>query len=111
MTKKAVDSFKSNKLKLGVDLGIAAGPVGKKTSISSDNLYKVDIFSYAKEKGIFAGVNLSGSVITHDNDSNLRFYEKEVTLVDILDGKLENKRIPQIAKELMDTLTKCCKEK
>ena len=76
MTDKALNEFKNNKLRLGVDIGITAGPVGKETGISSEDLYKTDIFSYVKEKGIFAGVNLSGSVVTHYKDSNLRFYEE-----------------------------------
>ena len=111
MTKEGVKRFKSNELRLGVDIGITAGPVGKETGISSEDLYKVDMYSYVKEKGIFAGVNLSGSIITHDNDSNLRFYEKEITLVDILDGKLKSKDVPEIAKKLISTLDRYCKNK
>jgi len=110
MTDKAINNFKTNKLRLGVDIGITAGPVGKEAGISSEDLYKTDIYFYAKEKGIFAGVNLSGSVITHDKDSNLRFYEKELTLIDILNGKLKNKEIPKVAKELIKTLDKYCKK-
>ncbi len=106
MTNKAVNSFKSNKLKLGIDLAITAGEIGKETGISSEDLYKTDIYFYAKEKGVFVGINLAGSVITHDEDSNLRFYKKEVTIEDILNGKLNNKEIPKEAKELIKVLKK-----
>jgi lipid-binding SYLF domain-containing protein len=110
MSDKAINKFKGNKLKLGVDLGVTAGPVGKEViDISSENLYKTDIFSYVKERGMFAGVNLSGSVITHDNDSNKRFYGEELTLADILDEKVKN--IPESITRLLNTLKNYCSSK
>ncbi len=107
MTERAVDTFRRNKMRLGVDIGITAGPVGKETGLSSEDLYKVDIYCYGKERGIFAGINLSGSIITHDREANRRFYGKEISFEDILKGRLKN--IPAEAKKLLRTIEKYSK--
>ncbi len=105
MTDNAVKKFAGNKIKLGVDIGVTAGPMGKEVGISQDDFTNIEAFSYAKEKGIFVGIMLSGSVITHDNKSNLKYYKENITFVDMLAGK-KPKIIPPEAKELIRILEK-----
>ena len=105
MTDSAVKKFAGNKIKLGVDIGVTAGLMGKEVGISQDDFSNVEVFSYAREKGIFIGVMLSGSVITHDNKSNYNYYKENITFVDMLAGK-KPKNIPPEAKELMHILEK-----
>ena len=104
MTDNALKKFLGNRLKVGVDLGIAAGPVGKEIGISQQDLNKIEAFSYVRERGIFAGAILSGSVLSHDEKSNQKFYGTKITFNDILSGKQIT--LPPEAKELLETLEK-----
>ena len=109
MTDKAVKQFSKNKIKLGADIGIAAGPVGKEIGISQENLFKVDAFSYVYEKGLFAGAILSGSVISQDENANANFYGEKITLNDIINGR--KVKLPPVAVELLKTLKNFCENK
>ena len=59
MSQKGMDSLLTSKFKLGGDVSIAAGPVGggAKSDITAD------FISFAKSKGLYAGLNLEGSYI------------------------------------------------
>lgn len=102
MSDRAVQKFTGNKIKIGVDLGVVAGPVGKEIGLSQEDLNKVEIFSYIREKGIFAGATISGSVVSHDEKANRNFYGTSVTFKDILCGKKIS--LPSVASELLQTL-------
>jgi SH3 domain-containing YSC84-like protein 1 len=80
MTDKALNSLLSNSFKLGADVSIAAGPVGAgaATPITSD------IVSYTRNKGLYGGLNLDGTVVTLDDKRNNAFYGKTTTPVEIL---------------------------
>jgi lipid-binding SYLF domain-containing protein len=76
------------KVKLGADVGVAAGPVGRKAEASTDVLLKSPVLSYSRSKGLFAGVSLEGAVVTIDDSANKKVYGKDVTGHDILEGKV-----------------------
>src|SRR5262249_39247039 len=52
----------SNKVELGADASIAAGPVGREAAASTDASMSAEILSYSRSKGLFAGISLKGSV-------------------------------------------------
>lgn len=83
MTDRGVKAFLSNSFKLGVDAGIAAGPVGIGAEAATANL-SADIVSYASSKGLFAGISLEGAVIATRNSWNQAYYGKPTTPTDIL---------------------------
>jgi len=62
MTDRGVSALLANSLKLGVDVGIAAGPIGAGVSAASANL-SADILSFARSKGLYGGVSLDGAVV------------------------------------------------
>lgn len=66
------------KLTLGVDAGVAAGPVGRRAEASTDGQMKAEVLSYSKSRGLFAGVSLDGGVLTHAEEAN-REFKKEPT--------------------------------
>lgn len=80
MTEKALNSFLSNSFKLGGDVSVAAGPVGAGTGAP----ITADMVVYVRAKGLYGGLNLSGSVITVDDSANSAFYGRTVTPVEIL---------------------------
>lgn len=85
MTQKAVDSLLSSSFKLGGDVSIAIGPVGGGAKAKADiPSVTGDFISFAKSKGLYAGLNLEGSVIAVRDSLNTAYYEKNVTPADII---------------------------
>lgn len=80
MTQKAVDSFLSNKFKMGGDATVAAGPVG----VGAESSVQADIYTFARSKGLYGGLNFDGTVVTVNKDWNKAYYGKRASPVDIL---------------------------
>ncbi|MCX8012185.1 MAG: lipid-binding SYLF domain-containing protein [Desulfobacterota bacterium] len=103
-SKRGLDGLLTSKVKLGGDIGIAAGPVGRRAEAGMDLLLKAEILSYSRSKGLFAGLSLEGATIFSNSDSNRAFYGKELTARDILiDKKVKPNHLSQ---KLIRTLTK-----
>jgi SH3 domain-containing YSC84-like protein 1 len=74
MNDDALGGLLKDKFELGGEGSVAAGPVGRSTSASTDALLRAQIISYSRSKGLFAGLELKGVVISADNDDNLAVY-------------------------------------
>jgi lipid-binding SYLF domain-containing protein len=70
MDKKVVNQMLSGKTKMGTDATAAAGPSGASAAGATDS----QVYSYARAKGMFAGVSLGGATVSPDNDANGRLY-------------------------------------
>jgi len=73
-TRRSVDGITNGKLTLGADASIAAGPVGRHTGAATDIKFKSEVYSYARSRGLFAGVALAGAGVTMDRKANAAFY-------------------------------------
>src|SRR5919201_2754632 len=71
------------KVKLGADAAVAAGPVGRDASASTDVLLKSPVLAYSRSKGLFAEISLDGSVVTINDSANKSAYGKELSAQDI----------------------------
>lgn len=71
---RGLEQLVQNQFKIGADAGVAAGPVGRDASASTDIKMRAQILSYSRARGLFAGVTLNGSTIRQDRDANERFY-------------------------------------
>jgi lipid-binding SYLF domain-containing protein len=80
MTQKAIDSLMSNAFKMGGDASVAAGPVG----IGTAGTPNADIISYSRSKGVYGGVDVSGSSIKPSEDYNEAYYGKAASPIDII---------------------------
>ena len=90
LTEKGVSALLSTSVKLGGNVGVAAGPVGAGAAAATQNL-SADIVSYARAKGLFAGVSLDGAVVDVRETLNDAYYGKKVTPTDILvKGSVKN---------------------
>jgi SH3 domain-containing YSC84-like protein 1 len=78
----------SSKFKLGADASVAAGPVGRNTGADTDWKMKAEVLSYSRTRGVFAGIDLSGSSITQDKDETRILYGKFEPFDEILNGKV-----------------------
>jgi lipid-binding SYLF domain-containing protein len=88
MTRKAIDSLFSSSFKLGGDVSIALGPIGGGAKASADiPSVTSDFISFAKSKGLYAGLNLEGAVIKVRDSLNTAYCGKTVRPADIIVGK------------------------
>ena len=59
---------------LGGDLSVAAGPMGRSSSASTDYKLEAEVYSYSRSKGLFAGVTINGAALSVDAKANNAFY-------------------------------------
>lgn len=78
-----------SKFKLGADASAAAGPVGRDAAADTDWKMRAEVLTYSRARGVFAGIDLTGSAITQDKDETRILYGKFAPFSDILTGKVE----------------------
>jgi SH3 domain-containing YSC84-like protein 1 len=78
----------SSHVKLGADMSAAAGPVGRDAAADTDISMRAELLTYSRARGLFAGIDLSGSVIAQDKDETRLLYGKMVPFRDILRGRV-----------------------
>ena len=88
MNQRGMDALLSSKFKIGGDASAAAGPLGRDASADTDLKMKSEILSYSRARGIFAGIDLSGSKVAQDRDETRLLYGKMVPFATILSGKV-----------------------
>jgi SH3 domain-containing YSC84-like protein 1 len=104
LNRKGAERLTSSKFTLGGDVSVAAGPVGRDSQAATDASFMAKILTYSRQRGIFAGVSLSGATIREDDTANRELYGHEVknrTLVD--DSSIP---VPAAAKSFIATLNK-----
>ena len=87
MNDHGAESLLHSKVKLGADVAVAAGPVGRAASADTDAYMRAEILSYSRSRGVFAGVSLEGSTLRPDGNANRDLYGRSVTAEDIVYGK------------------------
>lgn len=80
-TQKGLEEFYRTDFKLGADVSMAVGPAGEGVSVRG---IAADILSYARKRGIFAGISAEGAIIAVSNESNRAYYGKDVRPTDII---------------------------
>jgi lipid-binding SYLF domain-containing protein len=99
MTDKAVNSLLATSFKLGGDVSVAAGPIGAGAGAP----VTADIITWTRTKGLYGGVNLTGTVITTADKANMAYYGNNGNPVAILiEGRVRNPysvRLTRVASE------------
>jgi lipid-binding SYLF domain-containing protein len=93
MNRSGVEKLLSNKVTLGTDASIAAGPVGRAASAATDAQMHAEMLSYSRARGLFAGIDLAGGTLKPDVDANGRVYGSNVSAREIALGM---KMVPMI---------------
>ena len=88
MNKKGMEHLLSSKFKVGADASAAAGPVGRDAAADTDWKMKSELLTYSRSRGVFAGIDLSGTAVTQDNDETHVLYGKTIPFESILTGKV-----------------------
>jgi len=86
MNQDGVDKLLRNKVTLGADASVAAGPVGRAASAATDAQLSAEMLSYSRAKGLFAGIDLSGGSLNPDTSKNERAYGANASARDIALG-------------------------
>jgi lipid-binding SYLF domain-containing protein len=102
MNTEGTQKLLRNKVTLGVEASVAAGPVGRDARAATDAQLKAEILSYSRTQGLFAGINLSGGVVKADEDDNEDLYGAGVSPRDVVLGTTI--RAPQAAEPFMNAL-------
>ena len=74
MNQKGMERLEKDKLTLGTDASVAAGPVGRTASADTDISMRAEIVSYSRSHGDFAGLALDGAVLGRDDAEDRKFY-------------------------------------
>lgn len=93
MNRRGLDKLLQDKVSLGADASLAAGPVGRNAAAATDAQLHAEMLSYSRAQGVFAGIDLSGGVLRPDEDAMEHAYGPDVTAHDIVMGTHEVARL------------------
>jgi SH3 domain-containing YSC84-like protein 1 len=91
-----------DRVALGGEASVAAGPVGRDARATTDAQLKAEILSYSRAQGLFVGIDLAGGVIHPDTDSNKDLYGPALQARDIVLG--EHVHAPTVVRSFVDAL-------
>jgi SH3 domain-containing YSC84-like protein 1 len=74
MNQNGMKHLLSDKFQMGGEASAAAGPVGRDSSAMTDAAMHAEILTYSRSRGIYGGLDLSGSAVTDDKDANKELY-------------------------------------
>ena len=83
---KSLDHLLKDKVKLGGDASVAAGPVGRSSQASTTELATADFLSYSRNKGVFAGIDLQGDEVNQNVKDTRELYGHDVPFQTVLSG-------------------------
>ena len=103
MNRHGLQDMLKNKVKLGADAAVAAGPVGRNAQAGTDWKLNAEFLSYSRAKGLFAGLDLDGTVLSQNGDDTRAEYGADIPFDTILRG---NKPVPANAKPFVRTVAR-----
>jgi lipid-binding SYLF domain-containing protein len=102
-TRNGIEGIAGGRMTIGADASAAAGPVGRQASANTD-ISLAEIYSYARSRGLFAGISVDGSVLSIDGKANAAVYHTSgVTAGQIFAG--QSPPPPESATRFLDRLS------
>ena len=102
-TRQGLEKIATGRITLGADIGVSAGPVGRRAEASTDLEFEAEIYSYSRSKGLFAGVSIKGASLQVDEEANEVFYgRKGLDPHDVLFGR--DVKAPDAAAKLREVV-------
>jgi lipid-binding SYLF domain-containing protein len=102
VTHDAAERLLHEKVKLGGDVSVAAGPVGRNSQASAGALANAGFLSYSRNKGVFAGVDLTGDYVNQNTEDTMSYYGHDVSYERILHGDV---RVHATARPFVSTVS------
>jgi len=103
MNRGGAEKLLKDKVSLGADASVAAGPVGRSAEAATDVKLSAEILSYSRAKGLFAGIDISGGKLGPDKDENRDAYGANGGPTEIAFGHV---KAPPEAQPLMKELSR-----
>ena len=99
MSGRALDAIINNQFKVGGNIDVAVGPVGK--GLTAATTFSGDAYSFAKTQGLYAGFSLEGAGILKRDSWNGEYYAAGAQPADIVVNRKYSNHNAQI---LVDAL-------
>jgi lipid-binding SYLF domain-containing protein len=103
MNQNGLQHMLTNKFKIGADAAASAGPVGRNAQAGTDWKLNAEFLTYSRSKGLFAGINLDGTVLSQNQDDTREFYGSNLPFKSVLGGKVPT---PPDAQPFVGTVAK-----
>ncbi len=86
MNQGGLQHMLGSKFKLGGDAAVAAGPVGRNAQASTDATLHAEFLTYSRSRGLFAGIDLTGTYLGQNTDDTRTEYGADVPFKTVLMG-------------------------
>lgn len=103
MNDNGLESMLRNKFKIGGDAAASAGPVGRNAQAGTDWKMNAEFLTYSRSKGLFAGIDLDGTVLAQDDDDTRQEYGADIPFSHVLHGQTPT---PENARKFVHTVAK-----
>ena len=103
MNDQGLQAMLKNKFKIGGDAAASAGPVGRNAQAGTDWKLNAEFLTWSRSKGLFAGIDLDGTVLSQNQDDTKTMYGDAVQFETILKG---SQPTPEEARSFVHTVAK-----
>jgi lipid-binding SYLF domain-containing protein len=103
MNDQGLQDMLKNKFKIGADAAASAGPVGRNAQAGTDWKLNAEFLTYSRSKGLFAGINLDGTVLSQNEEDTRAMYGANIPYTEVLKG---NQATPMDARPFVRTVAK-----
>ena len=103
MNQDGLQHMLKNKFKIGGDAAASAGPVGRNAQAGTDWKLNSEFLTYSRSKGLFAGIDLDGTVLSQNEEDTRTMYGANVPYETVLKG---GQATPPSAKPFVRTVAK-----
>ena len=86
MNQGGLQHMLGSKFKLGGDASVAAGPVGRNAAAATDASLHAEFLAYSRNRGLFAGLDLTGTYLGQNQDDTRTEYGADVPFKTVLTG-------------------------
>lgn len=105
MNQRGAEKLLQDKVSLGTDASVAAGPAGRTANAATDAQMNAEMLAYSRSQGVFAGIDLSGGVLKPDTESNEHAYGSQADPKLIIAGT-QRVKIPAEARAFLQTVSR-----
>ena len=103
----SLDDLLKSKVKLGGDIAVAAGPVGRDSQAATTDRANAEFLTYSRSKGLFAGVDLNGDEVHQNAKDTAAMYGQDASFQTILSGTVPT---PSAAQSFVTTANQMFQE-
>ena len=103
MNHNGLEDMLKNKVKLGGDAAASAGPEGRNAQAGTDWKLNAEFLTYSRSKGLFAGIDLTGDVLSQNADFTRQEYGHDVPFGEVLHGDVPT---PENARHFVHTVAR-----